>query len=229
MLSKTYLIFTVRPSGEFQKLQCGNRGVMQGSFRGFVLLIQSSFFPQSLIAQQARYQRGVHGVSGAIGNHIAQYLFAKQRQVPDQVEDFVADEFIRIAQRRVLNPRTRKHYAVLARGAADQAHRAHGFFILARAEGARRRDFTNIISVAQFHAEGLFATQRMRKYVRGRRCLRIPALWIKSTNGLALPSKMGSSKLSSSTMALSMPMPMSAESKCSVVEMSTPFFIRLVA
>ena len=36
-------------------------------------------------------------------------------------------------------------------------------------------------------------------------------------------------RLSSSTMALSRPMPMKAESKCSVVEMSTPFFIKLVA
>src|SRR6185312_6903647 len=103
MLSKTYLIFTVRPSGEFQKLQCGNRGVMQGSFRRFVLLIQSSFFPQSLIAQQARNQRSVHGVPGAIGNYGAQNLLAEQRQVTNKVEDFVPNEFIRIPQRWVFN------------------------------------------------------------------------------------------------------------------------------
>ncbi len=47
-----------------------------------------------------------------------------------------------------------------------------------------------------------------------------------SMNGNALPSRMGTSRLSSSTMALSTPMPMKADSRCSVVEMSTPFFIR---
>ena len=47
--------------------------------------------------------------------------------------------------------------------------------------------------------------------------------------GSALPSRMGSSRLSNSTMALSTPMPTKAESTCSVVEMSTPCFIKLVA
>ena len=49
------------------------------------------------------------------------------------------------------------------------------------------------------------------------------------TNDLALPSRIGNSKLSNSTTALSMPMPMNAERMCSVVEISTPFFIKLVA
>ena len=45
----------------------------------------------------------------------------------------------------------------------------------------------------------------------------------------ALPSRIGSSRLSSSTMTLSTPMPINAERRCSVVEMSTLCRIRLVA
>jgi len=40
---------------------------------------------------------------------------------------------------------------------------------------------------------------------------------------------MGSSRLSISTITLSTPMPMKADSRCSVVEMSTPWRIKLVA
>ena len=38
---------------------------------------------------------------------------------------------------------------------------------------------------------------RILRYLRGRRCLRRPAFWISSTKGSALPSRMGSSRLSS--------------------------------
>ena len=58
-------------------------------------------------------------------------------------------------------------------------------------------------------------------YSRLRRCCLRPTDWKASTYGRAEPSRMGSSRLSISTMTLSTPKPMSAESRCSVVEIST--------
>src|SRR5581483_2643132 len=52
----------------------------------------------------------------------------------------------------------------------------------------------------------------------------MPAFLMRSMNGCALPSRIGNSRLSSSTMALSIPMPTNADNRCSVVEISTPFY-----
>src|ERR1700683_1765763 len=45
----------------------------------------SRFFPECLIAQNARYQCCVDGMATSIGTHSAQNLFPQQRQVAHQV------------------------------------------------------------------------------------------------------------------------------------------------
>ena len=57
------------------------------------------FFPQRLVAQDARDQGGMHRVSGAVGHHLTQHLLPQQRQVADQVEHLVPNELIMKAQR----------------------------------------------------------------------------------------------------------------------------------
>jgi hypothetical protein len=46
-------------------------------------LIDRDFFPVSRVAQDTRDDGGVHGVSRAIGLHVAEHAFSKQRQVAD--------------------------------------------------------------------------------------------------------------------------------------------------
>ena len=57
--------------------------------------------PGGAVFQQARDQRGVHGVAGALGHHVAFDAAAGQSQVADQVEHLVAHIFIGEAQRAV--------------------------------------------------------------------------------------------------------------------------------
>ena len=41
--------------------------------------------------------RGVHGVPGAIGLHVAQNALAEQREVADEIQHLVAHELVGIA------------------------------------------------------------------------------------------------------------------------------------
>jgi hypothetical protein len=56
----------------------------------------------------------------------------------------------------------------------------------------------------------------------------MPADWMRNTNGPALPSMIGTSAAPSSTMALSMPSPASADIRCSTVATRTPSLISVV-
>ncbi len=67
------------------------------------------------------------------------------------------------------------------------------------------------------------------KYFRCRRRVLIPASFNKTTHGKLDPSRMGTSRLSISIIALSISMLYKALSKCSVVEIKTPCRIKLVA
>ena len=59
--------------------------------------------PRGTILQESRDQRGVHGVAGSLGNHVTLDAFARQRQVADQIENFVTDKFVRKTERAVLH------------------------------------------------------------------------------------------------------------------------------
>ena len=52
-------------------------------------------------------------MSGAVRNNAADNLFAQQRQIANQVQHFVADKFIFIAQRTVLDSGGRQHNHVV--------------------------------------------------------------------------------------------------------------------
>ena len=105
--------------------------------RGMSIFFRQRYFlPQRLVAEYARDQRGVHGVPGAVGYVLAQDWPAQQREIPYQVQHLVPNELVRKAQGAIFDPVTSEHNAVLAGSAADQAHVAHGFLVLAGAEGA---------------------------------------------------------------------------------------------
>jgi hypothetical protein len=63
---------------------------------------------------------------------------------------------------------------------------------------------------------------RMRTKRFGADCSSMPADCIRNTNGPALPSMIGTSGADSSTKALSMPSPASADSRCSTVDTVAP-------
>src|SRR5438270_8863274 len=62
---------------------------------------QSHFFPNGTVAENARNQRCVHSVSGAVGHHAAYNTLAQQGQIANQIQHLVAYEFIVVAQRAV--------------------------------------------------------------------------------------------------------------------------------
>ena len=68
----------------------------------FFLYGQVDEFPGRTVLQETRDQCGVHGVSGSLGHHVALDAFARQRQVADQVENFVTDKFVGKTERAVL-------------------------------------------------------------------------------------------------------------------------------
>ncbi len=67
------------------------------------------------------------------------------------------------------------------------------------------------------------------RYRRGFRRVFRPTLLSVRMKGCELPSMMGTSKVSTSTIALSMPRPLKAESRCSTVCTRVPFTPRVVA
>ena len=66
-----------------------------------LLLTQGDQFPGGAVLEQARDQRGVHGVAGALGYDVALDAVAGESQVADEVEHLVADILVGEAQRAV--------------------------------------------------------------------------------------------------------------------------------
>ena len=78
----------------------------------------------------------------------------------------MAHKFVGEAERAILDSIASQHNAIFARGPANEAHIAHGLFVLAGAKRARRRNVTQIASVGQFHLKGLFSDEWMGKIDR---------------------------------------------------------------
>jgi len=78
----------------------------------------------------------VHGVAGAVGHDVAEDLLSYQSQVPDEIENFVADEFVWIAQRRVHEPVGSQNDGVFDGSAPNQPLLAHGVGFVQEAECA---------------------------------------------------------------------------------------------
>ena len=75
----------------------------------------------------------------------------------------MAHKFVGEPQRTILDSIAGQHDAILAGGAANQAHVAHGTLVLARAESARRRNLPKIVAVGELQFEAFLANQRMWK------------------------------------------------------------------
>src|SRR5664279_1804030 len=124
----------------------GNREVFGGPI-GYGSFVEGDLFPVGLVAENAGDDRGMHGVSGAVGLDVAEYLFPEQREVADEVKHFVAHELVGIAQRRVLHGIGGQHDAIVAGSAANQSHVEHGALLVEEAEGAGGRDLFDIAAV----------------------------------------------------------------------------------
>src|ERR1700684_533150 len=107
---------------------------------------QSGFFPPRAVAEQAGDEGGVHGVSGAVGDNVAENLPAEQGQIADEVENLVAHKFVFKAQGRVLDALAGQDDAIVTRSSADQSHIAELLLVFAGAKGSRRSDVAQIIS-----------------------------------------------------------------------------------
>src|SRR3954469_7743715 len=142
-------------------LQSGSRW-MQRSYRSR-RCFHRRLFPRALVAQQPADERGVHSVSGPIGHDAPEYAMAKQREIADQVQNFVPHELIRITQRAILHPVTREHDRVLLACAADQSHVAHRFRFVQKTEGPCRGDVARVQVAREIDFERSLPDQRMGK------------------------------------------------------------------
>lgn len=125
----------------------------------FFLYGEMNQLPRGTILQKSRDQRGVHGMTSSLGNHVALDAFARQRQIADQVENFVADKFVRKAQRAILHAFTGQDDCIFRTSAANQSHVAKLFFILAKTEGAGGGQLSGVgtgiqIQLKRFSADG---------------------------------------------------------------------------
>jgi hypothetical protein len=203
-------------------------------------------FPGRSILEQAGDQSGVHGVTGAFGYHVALDAAAGEREVADEVEHFVANVLVGKAKGAVFRAAGSENDGVLRAGAANEAHVAQALFVGFVAEGTRRSDSGAVgiggqIDAGLLAADGSGKVDGVANFVTGARVDGDELVAFADFDGAqhadgfaaaALGADAGieeGSRLSISTITLSTPVPMSAESRCSVVEMSTPWRMRLVA
>lgn len=102
----------------------------------------------------------MHGVSGALGHYVAQNAVPGQREVADQVQDFVADKFVREAQRPIEHALPVEDDGALFGYTANQAHIAQHGLVFFEAEGARRSDFIGVAARGQIDHEALPPNRR---------------------------------------------------------------------
>src|SRR5581483_254051 len=105
--------------------------------------------PGRAILEETGDQGRMHGMTGALGDHVAFDAAPREREIPDQIENFVPYIFIRKAQRAILRAVFAEDDGILRAGAADQAHVAEALLVSLIAEGACRCD----ISVVGSHCE----------------------------------------------------------------------------
>ena len=97
--------------------------------------------PGGAVAEEAGDEGGVHGVSSALGDDMAEDVVAGESEVTDEVEDLVAGELVGEAEVAVEDALAGEHDDAFFGGAADEAHVAEHFFVFAPAEGAGGGDF----------------------------------------------------------------------------------------
>src|SRR5579862_5252741 len=109
----------------------------------------ASQLPRGAILEQAGNKCRVHGMAGAFRVHMAFDAAASQGEIPNEVEDLVADVFVGEAQRAVFRAVFAEDNGVFRSGATDEAHVAKPLFVGLVAESAGRGDVRPIGSVRQ--------------------------------------------------------------------------------
>ena len=132
----------------------------RGDVDFFFLNGEVNQFPRGTILQQSRNQRSVHGMASSLGNHVALDAFACQRQIADQIENFVADKFIGKPEGTILHSLTGQDDGIFWRSAANQAHVAELFLIFTETEGARGGELRSIGTGIQVELKRLSADGR---------------------------------------------------------------------
>src|SRR5258708_21730949 len=105
----------------------------------------------------------MHGMTSAIGDYVTQNLVPDQRQVSNQIQNFVAHKLVVETQRGIHHSIAGQHNRVLVGSSADQPLLAHGFGLMQKSECPRRSNVGNVIPVGQSLRESLAPDQRMRK------------------------------------------------------------------
>ncbi len=91
------------------------------------------------------------------GHYPAQDAMSGQGQIPNQVEHFMADEFVVKAKRPILHCASAEDDRVLLRGASDQPHIPQHLLIFAKPEGAGGGDLSAVAACGQVDGECLAA------------------------------------------------------------------------
>ena len=105
----------------------------------------------------------MHGVTGLARDYASDDLAAEQRQIANEVEYLVANEFILVTQGAIDHAFASKHDAAIHGSTADEAHFAHGLLVFAKSEGAGRRDFALEFSIVKVDFEAFQSDLRVRK------------------------------------------------------------------
>jgi len=151
------------PQADLSQQSGGDEGGGTGGNSGFELLFcraQCNQFPRRAVFQKTRDQRGVHGVSGALGYDVAKNVVAGESEVADEVEDLVANELVVKAQRAVGDALAIQDDGISFGDTADQTHVAQLLFVLLEAEGAGGSDLRAIVAGSEINDKALAADGR---------------------------------------------------------------------
>jgi hypothetical protein len=136
------------------------RGRRREGPRPGVIRAQRNQLPGGAVAEEARDQRGMHSMSGALGNDMAEDVMAGKGEIADEVEDLVAGELVAEAEGAILHAGAGEDDNTGFRSAADKAHVAELLFVFAEAERAGGGDFRLISAGSQIDHEALAADGR---------------------------------------------------------------------
>src|SRR6266404_1117725 len=119
--------------------------------------------PTRSIGKQAADELGVQSVAGFVSFHSGQDWQADERQVADEIERFVAAEFVGKAQRAIHHAAIGQDDGIFQRTATDQSHGAKRLDIAFEAESSRTRQQAAKSFREHDHFNLLLADQRMGK------------------------------------------------------------------
>ena len=84
-------------------------------------LVETDHFIERRIGHDTRYQCGVHGVPGALGDHVPEQWPADQGQIADQIQRLVPAALIREPKSaRIPNPISLEANRIIERSPANQ-------------------------------------------------------------------------------------------------------------